>query len=282
MAAPVETRLKDWQHLVELDGETQNRLASDVDYFFRGQARADWSLVPSLLRLIEQNGLDVARSLWLEERLRAEFRASAHLHLGRWTLPEDERDVVTWWALMQHYGAPTRLLDWTQSLYVATYFAVDREPDHDGAIWVIHPETIRASHRIDSKWPTNYEDIEQLLWPNAKPVLYTIAGKYPTDRMSAQQTVFSISAQILAHHDELVGNTYQEADTRFRKIIVPKELKLIFLTRLRHANITARALFPGLDGIGRSVSELSKIDGAAVKKFGTGLVSLTDLYEAGS
>ena len=78
MAAPVETRLKDWQHLVELDGETQNRLASDVDYFFRGQARADWSLVPSLLRLIEQNGLDVARSLWLEESDCAPSSAPAH------------------------------------------------------------------------------------------------------------------------------------------------------------------------------------------------------------
>src|SRR5262245_22396202 len=111
MAAPVEIRLKDWQQLVELDGETQNRLASDPDYFFRGQARADWSLVPSLLRLIEQNGLDVGRSLWLEQQLLIEFRASAHLHLGPWILPEDERDVVAWWALMQHYGAPTRLLD---------------------------------------------------------------------------------------------------------------------------------------------------------------------------
>jgi len=38
-------------------------------------------------------------------------------------IPDDE-DLVGWWQLMQHYRAPTRLLDWTRSPYVATYFAV--------------------------------------------------------------------------------------------------------------------------------------------------------------
>jgi hypothetical protein len=266
MAAPVETRLRDWQHLVELDGETQNRLASDPDFFFRGQARADWHLVPSILRVAEANKLDAVRSRWLEDQLLAEFRTAAHLYLPPTTLPGNEADVVAWWGLMQHYGAPTRLLDWTRSLYVATYFAVEREPDYDAAIWIIHPETIRASHRSDdAKWPASHEDLAMLLREDAEPIVYTIADKYQTDRMSAQQTVFSVSAQILSRHDVLIGKAYPQQDRRYRKITIPKELKLEFLRRLRQVNITARALFPGIDGIGRSVSELSQIDSAAVR-----------------
>jgi len=186
------------------------------------------------------------------------------------TLPEDERVVGAWWASMQHYGAPTRVLDWTRSLYVATYFDVDREPDHDGAIWIIHPESIRASNRTDAQWPTSHEDIAMLQRADAGAALYTIAGKYPTDRTAAQQTVLSVSAQILARHDALIGKSYPAPDRRYPKIIVPKELKLGFLARLRHANITARALFPGIDGIGRSASELARIDAAAVKNLRQG------------
>lgn len=265
MAGPVESRLNNWQDLVVLDGETQNRLASDPDYFFRGQARADWHLVPSLVRVVEANALDAERSLWLENSLVTEFRITAHLHVPPATLPEDERDVVVWWGLMQHYGAPTRLLDWTRSLYVATYFAVDREPDYDGAIWVIHPETIRGFQGVEAKWPDTHEDIATLLRPNAKPILYIVTDKYQTERMAAQQTIFTVSAQVLARHDGLVEKVYPKPDRRYRKIIVPKELKREFLARLRHANITARVLFPGIDGIGRSISELARIDAAAVK-----------------
>jgi hypothetical protein len=38
----------------------------------------------------------------------------------------DQDDWLEWIALMQHYGAPTRFLDWTYSLYVAVFFAVER------------------------------------------------------------------------------------------------------------------------------------------------------------
>jgi len=44
---------------------------------------------------------------------------------------------------MQHHGAPTRLLDWSTSIYVAAYFAVIEQPNADGVIWIVHLDTVR-------------------------------------------------------------------------------------------------------------------------------------------
>jgi hypothetical protein len=265
MAAPLEVDLNNWKGLVDLDEEFKSMLATDPDFFFRGQARADWQLVPSFLRVAEANTLDAEKSLWIEQKLLAEFRLGAHLYLPPAALPQDERDFVTLWMSMQHYGAPTRLLDWTESLYVATYFAVEKELECDGAIWVIHPGSIRAALGLDPKWPGNEEHLATFSREDAASVLHTIRGKYQTDRMGAQQTVQSISPQILARHNTIIETVYPQQDPRYRKIIVPRGLKVEFLSRLRRVNITGRALFPGIDGIGKSIAELLQAEAATLK-----------------
>ena len=50
----------------------------------------------------------------------------------------DQWNYMEWFALMQHHGAPTRLLDWTYSFYVALYFAIaEREDDEDAEVWAL-------------------------------------------------------------------------------------------------------------------------------------------------
>jgi hypothetical protein len=86
-----------------------------------------------------------------------EFQAQAHQFLGAAELPPSRAHLLNWWELMQHYGAATRLFDWTESPYVATYFAVTGHIGVSGALWVVHAQTILQY--MDKQYPNaNYTD----------------------------------------------------------------------------------------------------------------------------
>lgn len=231
-------------------------------YLFRGTPSNKYGLEPSLLRVLRLKDLPVTRAHAIERAALLEFQRLAHLHLGGELLVYD-RGVMAWWALMQHHGAPTRLLDWTRSPFVAAYFAVERHPEMPGVIWVVHVDTTRrfmaaalpkAPSKIDDIW-----ELEAFQKASAEPALYFGRNPRETERMAAQQGFFSVSLQVHADHGEILMRSVQNMSDwreRFFAMIVRKELKPEFRRRLRDLNVTARALFPGIDGLGRSVAEL--------------------------
>jgi len=234
----------------------------DASYYFRGQAKAKWHLRPSLVRYAKDARLDQDATEKLERAAEREFRKLGRTYLAGVWIPEILSQLDRW-TLMQHYGAPTRLLDWTGSIFVAAYFAVEREPDYDGAVWVVHPGTVIAltgwlrGQRLKKKYPDHNTVLTK---PGAPPGPYFYTPENQTDRMAAQQTAFSYSPQVLADHDTLIANASRgHGIPALQKLIIPNGLKAEFLRQLRRMNVTARALFPGIDGLGRSVAELLRI-----------------------
>jgi len=90
---------------------------------FRGHTDEYWSLSPSIERI---SHLDHATLRTCERYLRREFRRRAHQYVT--DLPPKD-DHLEWLALMQHHGVPTRLINWTESPYVAAFFAAFDKPD---------------------------------------------------------------------------------------------------------------------------------------------------------
>ena len=96
-----------------------------AQWFYRGHANSEYKLQPSLFRLPLKYSKEDA-----ERYLMTNFKAEATPHLIH--TPSDENE---WLAIAQHFGLPTRLLDWTTNALIALYFAVESQHDRDGDVW---------------------------------------------------------------------------------------------------------------------------------------------------
>ena len=102
--------------------------------WWRGQAKSTWDLIPTVFRDRDPCDEEIYRR---ETILAMSFLAQAPVRYRDW--PGGETNYARWLLLMQHYGLATRLLDWTESLLVALYFAVNQKPTEAGRLWALNP-----------------------------------------------------------------------------------------------------------------------------------------------
>jgi hypothetical protein len=119
------TRLERWQDFSELlESEFFNRPKTQL--VFRGHRRYDWGLEPTLARIPESKIID--RGLAIDQI--EHFRRAVRGRLADTSLvTDDEEDEL--WAVGQHHGLMTPLLDWTYSPYVALFFAFSKEDSEE-------------------------------------------------------------------------------------------------------------------------------------------------------
>jgi hypothetical protein len=246
--------ISSWQAFVNYAASLTSQAIPVARFACRGQANQAWKLTPSLCRRLPP-GTSADKALRIEKRALREFRGQAHLHLPPSYLPREslKADILAWWSLMQHYRAPTRLLDWSESPYVAAYFAVESDPEEAGAMYVVDLSTVPQR----AKGTTN----EKYQVPDAPDQVEFFTGQTRTERMVAQQGSFSVSPNVLTDHDAWLLKTCSRpggtADSGpIRKWIFPATIKREMLRHLRTMNIAAHSLFPGADGLGRSVAEI--------------------------
>jgi len=101
--------------------------------WFRGQSDCHDKLSPSIFRADKYD----------EAKMYQEFVRKYPEHSS------SHKTIFEWLTLMQHYGLPTRLLDWTTNLLVALFFAVNDEKNKDGAVFAFNPgSTLSDDHYL--------------------------------------------------------------------------------------------------------------------------------------
>jgi hypothetical protein len=112
-------------------------------WVYRGQRLASWRLSSALERSAPASVLTGLAEIELQSLARFQESGVGRALKSR---PLDD-DAMSWFALMQHYGQPTRLVDFTDDIWVAAYFALalDREvvTSDTAAVWAVNTLILR-------------------------------------------------------------------------------------------------------------------------------------------
>jgi hypothetical protein len=261
-------RIRSWAEFERIVRTHQYR-----KWVYRGQCDASHELKSSLFRDLEEVEKITVAATRKKKTINREghekialrrFMDKAQLFLSN--IPSEEHHLE-WFAIMQHYGAPTRLLDFTFSAYVAAYFALE-SGIRNSAVYCLKRTLFK---QVDEE---EYEDVdkiyENILDTEYDDVLHVWEPKYPTQRLMAQQGVFLVPSTNKVSHEKIVGY-YDDAisEENFLKVIIPARLRSTGLKQLRKMNITSSNLFPGLDGFCRSFKHQSLFPLGGEKRVGT-------------
>ncbi|WP_062817840.1 FRG domain-containing protein [Alcanivorax sp. NBRC 102024] len=231
--------------LVELEADNEGY---DGSIWYRGQSRKEWPLLPGYLRLNQPPS---------EATLIKRFKQSAAMLVQN--TPNQSFD---WLFLMQHYGVPTRLLDWSESPLVALYFAVDGDSDghdEDAALWSLRPSELNKNagiNNVDEEFfIPSFEDIEltnysvENLAQNQRTQLRPLAtiATRNNARIQAQHGVFTI------HHHERVPIEEIGDASHVVKYIIPGDSRNSIVKQLSLLGYTKFQLFPELASIGHII-----------------------------
>src|SRR5205823_11959746 len=108
---------------------------SGEEWAFRGHSSPAHKLRSTLERVCGDFSVKGRTIAVAEQAAIIDFKRSCHLYSPP-GLPDDD-DTLAWMALMRHYGAPSRLLDFTYSLFIATYFAAEAERSQP-VVWAMN------------------------------------------------------------------------------------------------------------------------------------------------
>jgi hypothetical protein len=246
-------RIADWPQYVEaIQGWSGFR-----NWAYRGQRDARWPLQSALARYTDV--AKVAPAAWprQEDRIRRIFQRKSHLYLR--DTPGD--DQLEWLALMQDHGAPTRLLDFTWSPYVAAFFALERATA-DAAVWALNLPLLRTlndEYRIDGMVaghadPRDAGVFDQFYLPNKHAFVWQGDPFRMPQRVVAQAGTFLVSGHLGLTVEDVLDR-YPGSDTLLVQFVFDTErARGDAMAALYSMNITQATLFPDLDGLARSMA----------------------------
>lgn len=241
-------RVESWQKFAEILNAEHSKSADDM--VFRGHRRCDWPLESTLARQFRGGSISPSISKSLLDKFRLAMRGRGY------DLTDKSENEI--WAFGQHFGLATPLLDWTESPFVALFFAFLKEDDEHE-----RENPTRAVFRINRSLIAEVlPDLffEPTLGENAR--LVNQAGLFTVTPEGGDNLVSAI-INAITYELALKPDDPDELSRYICKFHIPNEDRVGCLNSLRRMNIHHANLFPDPmgaseycnDWLARAVSE---------------------------
>ncbi len=258
-------------------------LAERLDFHvFRGQGQ-DCEIKSRLARILEKLEIEEGNYKNREHNIIDEFKARIELYRD---FNVNTKDYVECCSLIQHYGGPTRLIDFTDSFFVALFFAVENiESAYDAAIWGFAEHILSDIYSRKESLKLSFGNIRKVqcekmvekanqifkIEKEKEDGLLVVRPMRKNERLSRQQGLFLMQKNIkISFMDNLNKGFSRDFENNAKevtlsdlngihycvfviKIIIPARLKSFIRTELLRMNINHETLFPGIEGFCKSL-----------------------------
>jgi hypothetical protein len=249
--AHVEERVTDFSAYVKTVERVKARWwdhwGERVDPWFRGVSDERYSLVPGVYRppIADSEDFD-------EDDYRDEFTLRAYRYLADTATPP--RTDWDWYFLMQHYGMPTRLLDWSEGGAHALYFALRDRRETDAAVWMLDPFWLNqkvagwAPYILDVTQRRAQRYLRPTFSADTLPWLpMAIQPPFQSPRITAQKGMFTI------HGRATKGLEQYRFGDHLVKVVIPRGSATRMMDQLATLGITETVVFPELEALSREI-----------------------------
>jgi hypothetical protein len=226
--------------------------------WFRGHSKRSYRLEPGVYRddftaqarSLPGGNLENKR-LNLEREMLSEFRTAGAALLN-------PNQVVPLYFIAQHYGMPTRLLDWTANPLAGLFFAVSENDDDDGDVYVMEPtqvmpkpdpnnkdeppryvRTMRHPYVVDAIGVSFWHE-PQRVWP---PLVLPVRPDSETGRIGLQSSLFTLH----------MHNITPKTNPTLARIRIPAGKKPDLREELHRLNINQFSIYNDLDHLSKEI-----------------------------
>ena len=270
-------KLSSWKYFTDY---IYQEMLDYTPYIWRGQRCDDWGLETTLDRLLNKAKVARTKRIIFQSNHLLKFKYASRGRRG--SNPIRDLDENDWWALGQHSGLATPLLDWTISPFVAAFFAFmhvgDKQTSHR-SVFALHRPSIESSVNkiIRAKEKENRDALKahesgkakignilhlHLLREPVKPEVEFVRPMSDENlRLVNQSGLFTrtppgedIENWIIRNHKHIDSNGYI-----LMKILIPNKDRDMCLRMLNRMNINHLTLFPDLYGASNFCNTFAEI-----------------------
>jgi hypothetical protein len=267
----IELKINNWKELIEFFDKFNWSENYSRDWIFRGESDDSRAITPSLERLYKDNlgSMSQAEKLSLNHfrrRYRGKFKPNNSLE---------------WLSLMQHYGAPTRLVDFTYSWYIALFFAIESLSAKNASLWCINLQELKNTINIkginsNAIHPIIFDAYEKevcnLIDNHSKGYKFTIPvePQLLNERIHIQQGLFLINGSWTTKFSDILFETLKVKSTpeeknlnyvtetkvdevKIFKLVINNQIKKDLIKELFKMNISRETIYPGIEGFAQSI-----------------------------